>query len=190
MQKYNITPEQSIQENLDTWCFEVGSRFEQSSVDAVKEFANIALFKSVCDIGAGDGASTKVLDELGFEVTAVDINLEKLLKIKNFNKKIIIKCMPAIKFLKETNSISNFFSHHSLEHMIDAEEIIKLAGQKLKIGGLYYVTVPAGDYLHSVHHVVFENAEELLPKGLTPVVLEERERFGEKEFLCIAQKRI
>jgi 2-polyprenyl-3-methyl-5-hydroxy-6-metoxy-1,4-benzoquinol methylase len=186
--KNNITSEESMQENLDTWCYEVGSRFEQASVAAVRDFNLYAIFDHVADIGCGDGAASLELENRGFEVDAVDINEEKLNKIKEKNIFIKIKKQSAIEYLNSIDALDNFFSHHSLEHMIDAEEIIQLAGQKLKPRGIYYVIVPAGDYLHSVHHVVFERAEELLPVGLEPILIQEQERFGEKEFICVATK--
>lgn len=195
-----ITSEESMKENLETWCYEVGSRFERISVDAAEEFINWWRFVNkikkhhnmtnkdffITDLGSGDGAATNYFAEQGFRVTAVDINKEKLDKIINKNVFCVNKDIKS--FLENTDDAENIFTHHSLEHTVEAKEIIELCGEKLKPGGLYYATVPAGDYLHSVHHIAFESAEELLPNGLQLLMMSTRERFGEKEFVCIATK--
>ena len=147
-------------------------------------FGNI----NVTDLGCGDGASSLKLTESGFYVKAVDINKEKLDKIQNKFIKTINSDMLNYLSSCEDNSIDNIFIHHSLEHTTDAKEIINLCGRKLKKGGLYYATVPAGDYLHSVHHIVFESALELFPEELSLILASMRTRFGEKEFVCIATK--
>lgn len=198
--KKDITPLESIQENLDTWCYEVGSRFEEIGVDAAMEFISwwkyINNIQShhyltnkdffITELGCGDGASTNYFADQGFIINAVDINKEKLDKLSHININPINLSTKI--YLEYGLQPENIFTHHSLEHMIEAKEIIELCGEKLKSGGLYYATVPAGDYLHSVHHIVFEDELELLPSSLELVIAMERERFGEKEFLCIATK--
>jgi len=199
MQKKKISSRESIEENLQTWCYEVGSRFEEIGRDAADDFFyyfkklnNLEFIEEknniVYDIGSGDGSSTNRLTELGFDVVAVDINYNKLKKT-NARQKI---CEDVLTFLKNMPAgvqINNIFSHHSLEHMVDAEEIINFLGEKLMVGGLYYSIVPANDYLHSVHHVVFESPRELLPSVSFDVIeLCEQIRFGEKEYKCILKK--
>jgi len=193
----DITSEESIKENLEAWCFEVGSRFEEIGRDAADDFFHIWLKNNpnhpfgninVIDLGCGDGASSLKLAESGFYVKAVDINKEKLDKIQSKFIKTYYIDMEDFLDSQKDDSIENIFTHHSLEHTIDAEEIIKLCGQKLKKQGIYYAVVPADDYLHSVHHIVFEDPLELLPEGLELIRAYKRERFGEKEFICIATK--
>lgn len=193
MIKKDITVGDSQVENLDTWCYEVGSRFEEIGVDAAQEFCRYweeyhNFGANVVDLGCGDGSSSRELVKLDFSVVAVDINKEKLDKIDHFYIEKIHTDMEDYLYSQEDNSIENIFTHHSLEHAIDAEEIIRLCGQKLKKGGLYYATVPADDYLHSVHHIVFEDPLELLPEGLELIRAYKRERFAEQEFVCIATR--
>lgn len=200
MIKKDITVADSQHENLETWCYEVGSRFEEIGVDAAQEFCRLwdehNNFTSpitnkefyVTDLGCGDGASSLELSDLGFFVIAVDINKEKLDKIEGQYIKNVWTDMEDYLYSQEDNSVENIFTHHSLEHTVDAEEIIKLCGQKLKTNGLYYAVVPADDYLHSVHHVVFEDPLELLPEGLELIRAYKRERFGEQEYVCIAKR--
>lgn len=202
MIKRDLDLSESIDENLNTWCYEVGSRFEQIGIDAAKEFVDMWRFINkiekyygltnkdfyVTDLGCGDGASSNYLADQGFKVTSVDINKEKLNKMTHELIEKVHTDMEDYLYSQEDYSVQNIFTHHSLEHTVDAEEIIKLCGQKLKSGGLYYATVPADDYLHSVHHVVFEDQLELLPYGLELLLAAKRERFGESEFVCIAKQ--
>lgn len=166
----------------------MGDRFEQMSIDAAHEFINyindLGLDHSVVDLGCGDGAATKIFYENNFRTIAVDINEEKLNKVSG--AKINTDILTFVRFFKRIN---NVFAHHSFEHYVDIEKVIKIIGEKMYPGSLYYIVVPAGDYLHSVHHVVFESPEELLPKGFKPIKLEKQFR-DEMEFICIAQKLV
>lgn len=191
MQIKNISHLTSQKENLETWCYEVGDRFESYSRNAVNEFIywheKLKIKnKIVADLGCGDGAASNYFLDQGFQVYGVDINVEKLRRVEAgvnvFRSDVhdFILGYPQIDF--------NIFTHHSLEHMVEAEDIITRIGSRIRPGKLYYAVVPAEDYIHSVHHVVFEAPEELLPPGLTPLLMDKRDRFGEKEFICIAWK--
>lgn len=182
MIKSTISREESILQNLETWCYEVDSRFEQMSLQAVDEFSIYANKSYVtCDLGCGDGAATRYLRTLGYPTMGVDINEEKT---KNLG---IVANVSIDEYVFQTKRLGNVFAHHSFEHVINIEDVIKIIGRKMNEGATYYTIVPAKDYLHSVHHVVFESAEELLPPGLTPIKMEYQER-NEPEFICIAQK--
>jgi len=184
--KASITPEESILQNLDTWCYEVGTRFEYMNIEAALDCINyiddLGLDYQIADLGCGDGAATKVFHENKFLTLAIDINEYKLEKVPG--TKI---CIDLLEFLESTKKLNNIFSHHAFEHIIDIERAINIIGEKMNVGCLYYVIVPAGDYLHSVHHVVFESPKELLPKGFKPLKLEKQYR-DEMEFICVAQK--
>jgi SAM-dependent methyltransferase len=179
MQIKQISTERSQEENLEAWCFEVGSRFEHLSEGAVNLFymfhlnfiekykkinKKINLKKEISDLGCGDGASVKYLLRAGFDVDAVDIPY-----------------------------VTNVFCHHSLEHTVDAPRVLELIGEKLLSGGLSYIAVPAGDYLHSVHHVVFEDWKEILPPNCSALFGKKRQVYldetnMESEYVCIARK--
>ncbi len=186
MIKASITREESILNNLDTWCYERGDRFEQSSIEAaqdcVRYINSLGFDHHILDLGCGDGAATKEFFELGFNTLAVDINPEKLERVPGLKFESDI-----VEFTEKIKIFNNIFSHHAFEHVVNIEEAIKNIGKKIQPGCLYYVIVPANDYLHSVHHVVFESPEELLPPGLTPLKMEYQER-AEPEFICVAQK--
>lgn len=187
MIKSEISHEESVKENLETWCYEVGTRFEEVNKDAVQDFISFLhpLEKTVYELGCGDGAAGKEFVKNGFITYGIDINQEKLDKYPGIRIRYDI-----FDLLKKyaDNSLTNIFTHHALEHMINADEIIKEISRVLRPGGTYYAIVPAKDYLHSVHHVVFESVEELLPPGLE--VLELKEQFrSEAEYKCVARKQ-
>jgi hypothetical protein len=62
LKKINLTSEESIKQNKDAWCYEVGSRFEQAGIAAAHHFMNFYPFpehqKFLIELGCGDGAST------------------------------------------------------------------------------------------------------------------------------------
>lgn len=180
-----MTQEESILYNLETWCYEVGSDFEDMGRQAAKDFIKYAINKNVLELGCGDGSTAKVFKDNNIRAMYVDINLEKLLKIPYG---LIWKedMLEALRLCK-SNTIGNIFAHHSLEHVVEVEEVLKEVARVMRPLGIFYAIVPADDYLHTVHHVVFESAEELLPKKFKPIVLEKQYR-NEPEFICIAQK--
>jgi len=184
--KANIKHKDSIQENLDIWCYERGTRFEIANEEAAKEFMNLLEepYTDVIDLGCGDGAAGQYFVERGLFTIGIDINQEKL---KNYPG--ISIAVDMYDFLREmkNESIQNIFTHHALEHTVRARDIIAECGRVLQPGGYYYAVVPANDHLHTVHHVVFEKAIELLPVGLIPIFCDYQDRM-EPEFKCVAQK--
>lgn len=163
MKKSDITPEQSIQHNLDVYCFEVGSDYEKYAVRSAERFIEHIGNKPVIDLGCGDGAATRVFVKNGNKTTAVDINTDKLDKIEgaqtiedNF-----------INYLSKP--VGNLFLHHSLEHYVEPEKVLELIGKNLKKGSYCFIAVPYGGEVHSVHHVVFESIEEITPPNTTVV---------------------
>lgn len=187
MKKADLTKLESILGNLHQWCFEVGSEFEQNNIAAVVDF--VETYKpvgTVVELGCGDGAALKAFEQLGIKTFGVDINKEKLDKAPGDTA-----LDDVLDWLvkQPRKSVDNIFTHHALEHMVHIDEVLAEIGRVLKPGGLYYAVVPAHDHVHEVHHVAFESAKELLPKGLKQVKLAEQERFGAKEYLCIAKSQ-
>jgi SAM-dependent methyltransferase len=192
----DITSEDSNRENVETWALEVGTRFESYSTNAVNEFIYYikkysvrplpgAHYSEVLDLGCGDGAATTLLYDRKYDVVGVDINQKKLREIEAGP---VIYQRDMYDFVKNKFAFFHVFTHHALEHTPDAPKIIEEIGNRMMPGTIYYAVVPAEDYLHSVHHVVFEDAEELLPPKCEPLLMERRDRFNEKEFVCIAKK--
>ncbi len=168
----NITPEESLRQQLETWCFEVGTDFENSSKEAVGRFTtHLPPRSKVVDLGCGDGAATKYFIETGCTVIGVDINKTKLA-----NNTADTVCSTMIDYLKKSKP-DNIFTHHTLEHVPNPQEVLDFISKKLKPGGLFYAEVPAGDHLHSVHHATFGDPDDLLPGGFE--VLEKGTTGGE-----------
>lgn len=80
--KQELTHQESIQDNLEKWCFEVGTNYEGHSVKAATKFLKYIKKGPVVDLGAGDGAGTNVFIKNSNHTTAVDINPDKLMKIQ------------------------------------------------------------------------------------------------------------
>lgn len=162
----NLTPDESIKQNLETWCFEVGTHFEGYSIAAANEFIKYIGKQRVADVGAGDGAATKVFRKNGNPTVAVDINVHKLAEIGGETE-----VADFITYLSKP--LDNIFMHHSLEHYSDPATVLRILGDNLKQGKHFYIAVPKGDSLHSVHHAVFESLDELYPPRTE--ILEARE---------------
>lgn len=178
----NITPEDSINDNLEHWCYEVGTHYEEFSKESAKRFIAYIKKQSVIDLGCGDGAATKVFIKNGNPTTAVDINPEKLNKITGatlVNKDFLTYL---------TKPVDNIFCHHALEHFVDYQQVLDRIGKYLKKGKYCYIAVPKNDKPHSVHHVAFESIDELLPPGLTLIDSGESDNKTWPEYWLIARQ--
>lgn len=182
-----MTQEESILHNLETWCYEVGSEFEEMGRQAAEDFIKYITKSAVLELGCGDGASNEVFMENNIQTLSVDINPNKLSRLRHG----LIVGMDMLDFLRscKTDKVNNIFAHHSLEHTVCAEEILTEVSRVLCPNGIFYAIVPAHDHLHSVHHTVFESPDELLPPGFKPIVMQEQNR-KEPEWICVAQKLV
>lgn len=183
-QTLNITPDESIQQNLNQWCYEVGTHYEDYSKLAAKRFIEYIKKQPVVDLGSGDGAATSVFIKNGNPTTAVDINQSKLDKIDKQATKV---CKDALSYLQYIK-LGNIFCHHALEHMVNYQDILDVIGQNLQKGKYCYIAVPKGDHPHEVHHVAFESAEELIPPGLEVIELGESDDTSWPEYYMIARQ--
>lgn len=177
-----ITSENSIEENLNTWCFEVGTEFEEYSRKSVEKFINFIGKETVIDLGAGDGAATNHFAKNGNKVIAVDINAHKLAEIKTAWRVVEADFVTYLsKPIKH-----HIFMHHALEHCIDYNKVLELIGKNLAKGKYCYIAVPKDDEPHSVHHVAFDSAEELIPTGLDTIELIAQDE-PQKEYVAITK---
>lgn len=183
MKTSDISKEQSIKENLDGFCFEVGSSYERYSVEAANKFIEFIGTKPVADLGCGDGAATNVFVANGNKVTAVDINPAKLNRIKGAT--LVNEDFET--FLSKP--VDNIFLHHSLEHYVDPQAVLNKISKHLKSGSYCYIAVPKGDCVHSVHHVAFESVEEILPPELEIVETGESDEVTWPQYYTITRKK-
>lgn len=186
MRQLDATHDQSIEGNLGQWCFEVDSEFQQANDAAVDDAASYMANKVVYELGCGDGAALRRFNQLGFKTYGIDINPDKLDVVTSG----ITYKMDMVSWLSfaKVGSIPNIFMHHSLEHIIKVDKLLELVAKKLAPGGIFYCVVPADDTPNTVHFTAFDSADELLPKGLKPILVERQERFGHPEFKCVATK--
>ena len=177
----NITPEESIESNLANWCFEVGTEHEGHTKRNAEEFAGYMISNKVVDFGSGDGAANKGFP-VGTEITAVDINQEKL--DKNTAKHKVLKDF--VSYLKSVDSIDNLFMNHTLEHTVEYTEVLKLLNTKVK--GAILIAVPSRDEVHSCHHVAFGSVDEITLPSFKTKIAEEREVDAITEYIYIGVK--
>lgn len=185
MKKAAISHEESIQQNLEKWCYEVGTEYEQRSVNSAKRFIEFIGKQPVADLGCGDGAATKVFIKNGNPTTAVDINPTKLEKVLEGTKK---KNMDFVTYLTLEAPHDNIFMHHSLEHYSEPEKVLELIAKHLKTGRYAYIAVPKNEGVQSVHHTSFESLDELKPDGLTVVKSWEEVNTDWAEYIVILRK--
>lgn len=162
----NITPEESIKEQLKVFIMEADTPFAESSKSAVHAICTYIKDKRVVDLGCGDGAATRPFIAKNVEVTGVDINKEKL--AENPAKYTIQNDIVSYLTAQKDNSIPNIFAHHSLEHLPNPSEVLALVTKKLASGGIFYAEVP-DDKVHDVHHSSFSEPLDLLPEGFTEI---------------------
>lgn len=186
MRQLDASHKESIKGNLAHWCYEVDSEFQQANDAAVLDAAKYMDVKTVYELGCGDGASLKGFWELGFKTFGIDINTDKLNAVE-YGTTYKMDMVSWLQFAK-VGSLPNIFMHHSLEHIVKVDKLLELVSKKLSKGGIFYCVVPADDTPNTVHFTAFDNAEELLPPGLKPIVVTKQERFGHPEFKCVATK--
>jgi SAM-dependent methyltransferase len=180
----DVTHDESIKENLEEWCYELETDYKQYSESAAKEFLDYVGKRVVVDLGGGDGAGANVFIANGNKVTVVDINQKKLDRVEG----AATVCQDFLEFLSKP--VGNLFIHHALEHYPDYEEVLKRIGKYLRPGCYCYIAVPAGDHLHSVHHVAFDSPEELVPPGLELAASGTRDKGnGWKEHYAITKRK-
>lgn len=172
MKKAKVTKSEAIDANLGAFILEIGTPWEQWSIDAAKQFDKHCTIKTVLELGCGDGSAVKQFLKLGYTVTGVDINPVKTKHIKNATI-ISSDILDYLRTLPD-NSVDNIFTHHVLEHCIDSDIIIQEIGRVLK----HYcmIVVPHESDPHAEHFVVFETPEELRVPQTEQIICERRIR--------------
>lgn len=176
-----LNPRTSMVDNLEVWCFEVDTIFENHTIELAKEFRKYIVGKEVVDFGSGDGAANKGFK--GLKITAVDINQEKLDK-NTADTKV---CQDFITYLESVESIPNLFMSHTLEHFVDPESVLALLDKKVTKSIL--IAVPARDTPNSVHHVAFDSVDEITLPSFQAKVAEERQHDDLYEYVFIGVKK-
>ena len=182
----DITYEQSIQQNLDHYCFEREEDFVKFAIEAAEEFLRYNPQGTIVDLGCGDGAAIPTLIRNN-PVIGVDINLHKLARIPRVAQ-LFYDDFLAYLGKQEDNSVDNFFMHHALEHTPSDQAVLDQMYRTLKPDGMAFIVVPEDDELHSVHHSVFSQPEELAPEGAQVIVADKRRRYGNKEIRVLWKK--
>jgi len=185
-QRANLTTTQSIKQNLKTFTYERGNEWEHLSIDAVRSFMAYAPTNKVVELGCGDGAAIAEFTKHHYHVTGVDINPLKLAKIPQDIPTVQSDILAYLRRHPD-NSLPNIFCHHTLEHCVHYQEILKEIGRTLRPNNIAYIVVPKDHELHSVHHVVFESPEEITVPGLVTIYNDFEIRSGQ-EYRYVGRK--
>lgn len=114
-------------------------------------------FKTVLDVGFGDGLQAKKFAEHGKNVTAIDYN-PRVSRIENVN---IIN----VDFISHIKTIGKFdcvWCSHVLEHQFDPRQFLSKIHQIIKPNGVIAITVPPMKHQIVGGHVSWWNAGKLL----------------------------
>lgn len=102
---------------------------------------------SFIEIGCGTGEELKLFQDLGFEVTGLDVNAEAIkIARKKVAATLIRKSIYAFKTNKKFDGVGAF---DVLEHQTKDTEFLKRCRGLLNRGGYLFLTVPAGRKLWS-----------------------------------------
>jgi len=96
----------------------------------------------VLDVGAGHGGTSLVLAHEGFSVTAIDLKLPGLQKLKGKGSKIRVCAMRAQDLGFRDESFDAVILQDLLEHTPDPEKTIAEMSRVLKKGGIFYMSTP------------------------------------------------
>jgi 2-polyprenyl-3-methyl-5-hydroxy-6-metoxy-1,4-benzoquinol methylase len=110
------------------------------TIKAVRYLASqVTTGKEVLDVGCGVGLGTKMLNDMGFNLTAIDISSEmvKFAKMRNPRSRIIKGNFLTYKFRKKFDAIFSMAFIH-LFPKNNAEAILKKMFNLLKKGGILY----------------------------------------------------
>lgn len=124
---------------------------------------------NIADVGAGDiYFATLVADQVGHDVSAVDIEYKESGRV---GKVIKYQNMDQLK----PESLDLVLLMDVIEHIDDVDSFLKELLTKVKPGGYLFITVPAHQFLFSVHDIFLKHfrrynkkmmKETMLPHGL------------------------
>jgi len=113
-----------------------------------KEFViNHNRFKGkILDIGTQTGEFSIEASKMGFDVTAVDINLSYLKKMKELQKKnkTNVKIIHADLMNGIKGKFDTVYMGKILEHLKNPEKAVQIAINSVKKGGTLFISVPCG----------------------------------------------
>ena len=118
----------------------------------------------VLEIGCGYGRYLRVLNDLGFAVTGVDVNPE----IVRVNRESGLRCFTAEEFSRKNETYDVMLVSHAIEHFSPKELVPFLDGylDRLKIGGRLIIATPL---LTPYFYDDFDHVKPYHPMGILMV---------------------
>ncbi len=91
------------------------------------------------ELGAGDGWQARVLQQLGFDVTAVDVEVTRRYLVQHFP----VSLYDGIRLPFQDNSFDAIYSSNVLEHVVDFAQVQSELSRVLRPGGIAIHCVPS-----------------------------------------------
>ncbi len=99
------------------------------------------------EVGCGTGLVLRLLSQMGFMVTGIDVNRKAILHAKSKSTaRLIERSIYSFKTKERYDAIGAF---DVLEHQTDDIQFLKICQRLLVPGGYFFLTVPAGRWLWS-----------------------------------------
>lgn len=95
-----------------------GTKYGERVIDSIKKYKRYFDGK-ILDVGCNDGLSTEYIQELGYEVTGIDISHERVATARRLGLPVIFAEQENLPF--KDKSFGTVFSSHTLEHSWDME---------------------------------------------------------------------
>lgn len=96
-------------------------------------------FKTVLDIGSGQGAHSEIFRKYGKEVTEVDFGTSEYFQKDSKNRKVILGNYIDLDFDEKFDLV---WACHVLEHQLNVNQFLLKVSSNLNDGGILAVTVP------------------------------------------------
>lgn len=120
---------------------------------------NFSKEKTILDIACGHGAIDRVLSKYGYKVTGIDLNSNRINKLKNYIYKT--ECI-AIENMDISLKYDIIISLEMLEHVPNILLVLKKMFELLNSGGICYISVPNKQMIDDEQHLRFFNSDSLI----------------------------
>ena len=132
---------------------------------ALLEFIkNKQLQGKALDLGCDTGNTTQILSQKGFEVTAVDINAQRVKELSESQSDVGFIQQDLEKTFKfEKESFDLIWAGDIIEHLMNTENFVKESYRTLKNGGYFIVSTPYHGIIKNISIVLLNFDKHFCP---------------------------
>ncbi|MBP9813949.1 class I SAM-dependent methyltransferase [Candidatus Woesebacteria bacterium] len=113
----------------------------------ITRFVPVPTGRTFLDIGCGTGVMLRLLAQLGFTTTGIDVNARALTYAKHQTTSVLVRS--SIFQFNSKKLFDAVGAFDVMEHIHDDTGFIKKCHELLRVGGYVFLTVPAGMHLWS-----------------------------------------